>query len=73
MTKALTTLADLTPDAANANRGTVRGRAMPEHSLRTYGAGRSVLPDTTRWKIGNVYRDRLAGVRATPPLLAGVA
>lgn len=31
------------------------------------------LADTTRWKIGNVYRGRMAGERQTPPLLAGVA
>lgn len=45
MAKAITSLADLTPDARNANRGTARGRALLEHSLRQYGAGRSVLAD----------------------------
>lgn len=35
----------LTPDPHNANRGTARGRAMLEQSLRSYGAGRSVLTD----------------------------
>lgn len=45
MTKRVDTLADLTPDARNANRGTERGRAMLETSLRKYGAGRSVLAD----------------------------
>jgi hypothetical protein len=43
--KRLANLADLTPDSRNANRGTERGRAMLEHSLRRYGAGRSVLAD----------------------------
>lgn len=45
MTKRVATLADLTPDSRNANRGTERGRAMLESSLRKYGAGRSVLAD----------------------------
>lgn len=45
MTKRVDTLADLTPDARNANRGTERGRQMLETSLRKYGAGRSVLAD----------------------------
>ena len=36
---------DLTPDVRNANRGTVRGRAALEASLRQYGAGRSILID----------------------------
>lgn len=43
--KPLTTVADLTLDAENANRGTERGRGMLETSLRQYGAGRSVLAD----------------------------
>lgn len=40
-----TTLADLTPDAQNANRGTERGAYMVEESLRQFGAGRSILVD----------------------------
>jgi hypothetical protein len=36
---------DLTPDPDNANRGTQRGRAMVETSVRRYGFGRSVLID----------------------------
>ncbi len=36
---------DLVPDSKNANKGTERGSGMLEHSLRTYGAGRSVLVD----------------------------
>jgi hypothetical protein len=39
------TLCDLTPDPLNANRGTPRGRTLLEASLRTYGAGRSILAD----------------------------
>lgn len=35
----------LTFDQRNANRGTRRGRALLEHSLQEYGAGRSVLAD----------------------------
>jgi hypothetical protein len=38
-------LSDLTPDGNNANRGTERGAALLESSLRKYGAGRSVLLD----------------------------
>lgn len=36
---------DLIPDDKNANKGTPRGRALIEDSLRNYGAGRSVLTD----------------------------
>ena len=45
MTKIIKTIADLEPDKRNANKGTVRGRAMLDHSLRTLGAGRSILAD----------------------------
>lgn len=38
-------LSDLIPDHANANKGTQRGRAALESSLRRYGAGRSILVD----------------------------
>ena len=38
-------LSDLIPDHANANKGTQRGRAALESSLRQYGAGRSILVD----------------------------
>lgn len=41
----VTSLPALRPDAHNANRGTERGRAMVEASLRRYGAGRSILVD----------------------------
>ncbi len=43
--RALTRLADLVPDPRNANRGTDRGRAALDRSLREYGAGRAVLID----------------------------
>jgi sporulation protein YlmC with PRC-barrel domain len=36
---------DFIPDSRNANKGTVRGLAMLEDSLRKYGAGRSILVD----------------------------
>jgi DNA modification methylase len=38
-------LADLTPDPKNANKGTPRGMRMLANSLKTYGAGRSILVD----------------------------
>jgi DNA modification methylase len=38
-------LCNLTTDPHNANRGTDRGRAALERSLREYGAGRAVLID----------------------------
>jgi DNA modification methylase len=38
-------LSDLAPDSRNANKGTERGNAMIENSLRQYGAGRSILLD----------------------------
>lgn len=41
----LVSIADLTPDPSNANLGTDRGREAIAHSLREYGAGRSVLAD----------------------------
>lgn len=38
-------LADLIPDSKNANKGTLRGRAMLEDVLRKYGAARSIVVD----------------------------
>ena len=38
-------MTQLTTDPQNANRGTDRGRAALEQSLREYGAGRAVLID----------------------------
>jgi DNA modification methylase len=40
-----TTIDKLIPDQHNANAGTERGRYMLDHSLRQYGAGRSILVD----------------------------
>lgn len=50
MSKKIQRLADLQPDATNANKGTPRGRGMVEASLREVGAGRSIVVD----KAGNV-------------------
>jgi hypothetical protein len=44
-TKSVSKLEDLTPDQRNANKGTARGRALLEDSVRRFGAGRSVLAD----------------------------
>ena len=41
----LRSIEDLRPDPKNANRGTERGLAILEDSLRKYGAGRSILVD----------------------------
>jgi hypothetical protein len=41
----LTKFSDFTPDDRNANKGTERGTGLIEKSLRTYGAGRSILAD----------------------------
>lgn len=38
-------LTEFVPDDRNANRGTPRGAAMIEDSLREFGAGRSILVD----------------------------
>jgi hypothetical protein len=38
-------LEELKPDNLNANKGTPRGAGMIEHSLREFGAGRSILVD----------------------------
>jgi len=43
--RTVSTLADLTPDARNPNRGTPRGTRLLHDSLATCGAGRSVLVD----------------------------
>jgi DNA modification methylase len=41
----LHSIADLSADPRNANRGTARGREALATSLQTYGAGRSILAD----------------------------
>jgi hypothetical protein len=38
-------VSDLQPDKRNANKGTERGLKALDHSLRQYGAGRSLLVD----------------------------
>jgi hypothetical protein len=43
--KAIKTLDDLTPDSANANKGSERGSGLIEKSLEQFGAGRSILVD----------------------------
>jgi hypothetical protein len=43
--KQINSIADLSPDSRNANKGTPRGQQMVEDSLRKYGAGRSILAD----------------------------
>lgn len=43
--KKVQALEDLEFDRKNANKGTARGRAMLEDSLRKFGAGRSILAD----------------------------
>jgi hypothetical protein len=45
VTKKLSTLADLTPDPNNANKGTPRGDGLLDRSLQNLGAGRSILVD----------------------------
>lgn len=42
---ALTSIADLKPDDKNPNKGSERGDAMIEQSLRKYGFGRSIIVD----------------------------
>jgi hypothetical protein len=43
--KKIRKVSDLVPQQRNANKGTPRGSALLETSLRRYGAGRSVLAD----------------------------
>ena len=61
MTKQKRSVKDLFFDPANANRGTERGRAMLEHSLRQYGAGRSVLADKNGVLIAGNKTAQVAG------------
>lgn len=53
-------LSDLTPDRRNANKGTKRGLGALDHSLRQYGAGRSILVD----KNGNIIAGNKTAERA---------
>ena len=50
--KQIRKLADLTPDSRNVNQGTPQGAAVIEDSLRTYGAGRSIVVDRNGAVIG---------------------
>jgi len=52
MPKIIRSIDDLTPDDQNANIGTVRGLAMLEDSLSSYGAGRGVFVDNDGRIIG---------------------
>ena len=45
MPKQIKDISDITPDLANANKGTERGVFQLEESLRSYGAGRSIVTD----------------------------
>ena len=45
MPKKIRDISDLTPDPANANKGTERGAFQLEESLPNYGAGRSIVVD----------------------------
>ena len=61
--KKITQLSDLTPDNANANRGTERGRYMVEASLTETGAGRSIVADKDgRIIAGNKTLEAWAGM-----------
>jgi DNA modification methylase len=56
-------IATLTRDARNANKGTQRGAAMLEKSLRDLGAGRSILIDKNGAVIaGNKTLETAAGI-----------
>jgi hypothetical protein len=56
-------IGELTPDTRNANKGTVRGLALLDKSLRQYGAGRSILVDKHgRVIAGNKTLERYADI-----------
>jgi protein tyrosine phosphatase (PTP) superfamily phosphohydrolase (DUF442 family) len=50
--KTIGSLSDLIPDDKNANKGTERGRKILEHSMRRFGAGRSIVVDRNGKIIG---------------------
>lgn len=61
--KTISKLSDLTPDTANANKGTERGRYMVEASLTETGAGRSIVADKDgRIIAGNKTLEAWAGM-----------
>lgn len=54
-------LTELRPDKRNANRGTKRGLAALDHSIRSYGVGRGIVVDKNGVIIGgNKTVERLA-------------
>ena len=55
-------ISEITPDDHNANQGTKRGQAMLNHSLQTYGAGRSILLDKNNKIIAGNQTTAEAGV-----------
>jgi len=58
-----TKITELTPDVHNANKGTERGLALLDKSLRQYGAGRSILVDKNgRVIAGNKTLERAADI-----------
>jgi hypothetical protein len=60
--KTIASIKDLVPDEKNANRGTQRGRALLESSLRQYGVGRPILAD----KNGRIIAGDVPGVMFRP-------
>lgn len=61
---------DLLPDAHNANRGTERGLALLENSLRKYGVGRGIVVDKNGRIIGgNKTVERLVDLGITDAIL----
>lgn len=66
MTKQITSIADILPDRRNANKGTARGSAMLEQSLRKYGAGRSIVVDRDAETIGGAKTLEAAALLGLP-------
>lgn len=59
----ITHIGQLTPDPANANKGTQRGLSLLDDSLRKHGAGRSILIDRNgRIIAGNKTAERAADI-----------
>lgn len=61
MAKKIKTIDDLTPDAANLNKGTERGRYLLETSVSRLGLGRSVLADKNGTLIAGNKTTEVAG------------
>jgi site-specific DNA-methyltransferase (adenine-specific) len=66
VTKQITGIADILPDRRNANKGTARGSAMLEQSLRKYGAGRSIVVDRDAETIGGAKTLEAAAALGLP-------